>query len=291
MVDVPQLHFPSAYLLPTAHLECARRIAMPDGAQIATFVHVPEGKTLEGLGREGRAPVLLLHGNGEEHGIFGQVVDAICGDGRAVVAIDSRAQGVSTRGTAPLTYELMAADALAVLDSLAIGSAHVVGFSDGAIEALIIGRDHPERVLSILSIGANLTPDGVDDSFDMEGASRALSDWAHYWTEGEGATRDVDVTLLNPPIDQARTTAELLHLMVVEPQIPAESLSSISCPTTVMAGEFDEIKREETELIWHSVPGAELVIVPECGHTLPKEAPAQVAAAALATIARAERDA
>jgi pimeloyl-ACP methyl ester carboxylesterase len=82
---------------------------------------------------------------------------------------------------------------------------------------------------------------------------------------------------------------ELLHLMVVEPQIPAESLSSISCPTTVMAGEFDEIKREETELIWRSIPEAELVIVPGCGHTLPKEAPEQVAKAALATIARAER--
>ncbi|MBP3884733.1 MAG: alpha/beta hydrolase [Olsenella sp.] len=289
MAARPQLHFPSPYLLPTAPLERAFFHVTPDGAKIATYVYVPAASSLDQTVAQGKAPALLLHGNGEEHGIFGQVIDTICESGRAVVAIDSRAQGRSTRGTASLSYELMAGDALAVFGHLGVDAVHVVGFSDGAIEALIIGRDHPDRVLSILSIGANLTPDGVDDSFEMESASRALSDWADYWTKGEGAARNVDTSLLNPPIDQARITAELLHLMVVEPQIPAESLSAIACPTTVMAGEFDEIKREETELIWRSIPEAELVIVPGCGHTLPKEAPEQVAKAALATIARAER--
>lgn len=293
MPERPQLHFPSLYLLPTAHLAAARLVPMADGARIATFAYVPDAfaRTADADIADAAAqmpdPLLMLHGNGEEHGIFGQVIDAVCASGRPVVAVDSRAQGKSTRGTAELTYELMADDALAALAALGFGKAHLLGFSDGAIEAIIIARDHPELVLSLLSIGANLSPDGVDDSFQMEQAAQGLLAWADYWEKGDGSHRDVDPSLVSPTPKEARTTAELLHMMVVYPQIDPAGLSQIACPTTVMAGEFDEIKREETDLIHASVPGSRLVIVPGAGHVLPKEAPEDVVREALATIAMA----
>lgn len=293
MPERPQLHFPSPYLLPTAHLAAARLVPMADGAQIAAFAYVPDAfaraadADLADAAAQMPDPVLMLHGNGEEHGIFGQVIDAVCASGRPVVAVDSRAQGKSTRGTEELTYELMADDALAALAALGFGKAHLLGFSDGAIEALIIARDHPELALSLLSIGANLSPDGVDDSFQMEQAAQSLLAWADFWEKGDGSHRNVDPSLVRPTPQEARTTAELLHMMVVYPQIDPASLSQITCPTTVMAGEFDEIKREETDLIHVSIPGSRLVIVPGAGHVLPKEAPEDVAREALATIAMA----
>lgn len=293
MPERPQLHFPSPYLLPTAHLAAARLMPMADGAQIAAFAYVPDAfaraadADLADAAAQMPDPVLMLHGNGEEHGIFGQVIDAVCASGRPVVAVDSRAQGKSTRGTAELTYELMADDALAALAALGFGKAHLLGFSDGAIEALIIARDHPELALSLLSIGANLSPDGVDDSFQMEQAAQNLFAWADFWEKGDGSHRNVDPSLVRLTPQEARTTAELLHMMVVYPQIDPASLSQITCPTTVMAGEFDEIKREETDLIHVSIPDSRLVIVPGAGHVLPKEAPEDVAREALATIAMA----
>ena len=293
MPERPQLHFPSPYLLPTAHLAAARLMPMADGARIATFAYVPDAfaRTADADIADAAAqmpdPLLMLHGNGEEHGIFGQVIDAVCASGRPVVAVDSRAQGKSTRGTAELTYELMADDALAALAALGFGKAHLLGFSDGAIEALVIARDHPELALSLLCIGANLTPDGVDDSFQMEQAAQNLFAWADYWEKGDGSHRDVDPSLVSPTPKEARTTAELLHMMVVYPQIDPAGLSQIACPTTVMAGEFDEIKREETDLIHASVPGSRLVIVTGAGHVLPKETPEDVAREALATMAMA----
>lgn len=293
MPERPQLHFPSPYLLPTAHLAAARLVPMADGAQIAAFAYVPDAfaraadADLADAAAQMPDPVLMLHGNGEEHGIFGQVIDAVCASGRPVVAVDSRAQGKSTRGTEELTYELMADDALAALAALGFGKAHLLGFSDGAIEALIIARDHPELALSLLSIGANLSPDGVDDSFQMERAAQNLLAWADFWEKGDGSHHNVDPSLVRPTPQEARTAAELLHMMVVYPQIDPASLSQITCPTTVMAGEFDEIKREETNLIHVSIPGSRLVIVPGAGHVLPKEAPEDVAREALATIAMA----
>lgn len=293
MPERPQLHFPSPYLLPTAHLAAARLVPMADGAQIAAFAYVPDAfahtadAELADAAAQMPDPVLMLHGNGEEHGIFGQVIDAVCASGRPVVAVDSRAQGKSTRGTAELTYELMADDALAALAALGFGKAHLLGFSDGAIEAIIIARDHPELALSLLSIGANLSPDGVDDSFQMEQAAQNLFAWADFWEKGDGSHRNVDPSLVSPTPKEARTTAELLHMMVVYPQIDPAGLSQIACPTTVMAGEFDEIKREETDLIHVSIPDSRLVIVPGAGHVLPKEAPEDVVREALATIAMA----
>lgn len=252
---------------------------MPDGARIATFVY----------GRAGAdgVPVLFLHGNGEEHGIFGPQIDAVTDAGRVAVALDSRAQGRSTRGSAHLTYELMAEDALACLDELGVGAFHVVGFSDGAIEALLLARDHPSRVRSLVAMGANLTPEGVDDTnFPMEEIAQVNEAWAA-WLEAGSAGPDVDPALLSPTPPQARATAELMRLMEEEPHIPAASLGSIRCPAAIMAGAFDVIYPWETMSIANSVPHARLYVVAESGHSLPKQAPEVVSRVILRTVARA----
>ena len=87
---------------------------------------------------------------------------------------------------------------------------------------------------------------------------------------------DVDPALLSPTPDEASATADLLELMLVEPHIPAESLAAISCPATVMVGEYDCIRDDETVAIWRSIPGARLSVVPECGHSIPKRRPDMV---------------
>lgn len=265
----PQPHFPSYYLRPTVAPRVARKVETGDGAQIATFVYGPVE------GRVEADPVLFLHGNGEEHGIFGAQIDALVDKGRCAIGVDSRAQGASTRGSAPLTYELMADDALLVLDALGVQRAHVVGFSDGAIEALLMARDHPERVASVLSMGANLTPEGVlaEDDWDMEGTAEQSEAWAAWLEDGpEG----IDPSIMTPSIEGARMTAQLMRLMLDEPHIPAESLGSIGCPVTVMVGEFDCIDPAETQRIVDAIPYARKVVVPGADHVLPKCAPDDV---------------
>lgn len=259
-------------------------------------------------------PVLFLHGNGEEHGIFGPQIDAVVAAGGVAIGIDSRAQGKSTRGTAHLTYDLMAEDALAVLDALGVARVHVVGFSDGAIEALLLARDHAERIASVVAIGANLTPEGVDNTdFPMAEIAEQNEAWAQWLgslaapsasetigipeagtntTSGNagstiseggvcpaGATRvgpAIDPMLLSPSAEEAQNTADLMRLMMEEPHIAPQSLTGITCPVAVVAGEFDVIFPRETLAIKRAIPNAELFIVPDCGHSIPKHAPAAV---------------
>ena len=279
----PRLHFPSPYETPTVLPTAAERIAMDDGALIATFVYGTPGP----IGSL-PAPILMLHGNGEDHTIFGPTIDAAVASGHAVVAIDSRAQGKSSRGKLPLTYELLASDALTILDTLGVPAAHVLGFSDGAIEGLLLARDHGERVLSLMSIGANLTPESVieDEEWDIDNSIAANRNWYSYWTTHP--TTGVDPDLLTPSPQEASITAELLQLMLDEPHIPAESLSTIACPTTIMVGEFDCIVPEETQAIHSSIAGSRLIVVPEASHSLPKQVPDLVTEELLATVAAAE---
>ncbi len=282
--EPPQLHFPSPYERPHTAPSYAQTTGRPDGARIAAFCYGTYGNWSSA---PDAAPVVFLHGNGEEHGIFGPTIDAIAASGNPAIGIDTRAQGKSTRGTERLTYELFEEDALAVLDDWGIGRFHVAGFSDGGIEALLLSRDCPGRVLSCTALGANLTPDGIDDEgWDAEGTAAGLMAWAD-WLAGLEADAGIDPSLLTPSEHEARTTAELLRLMDEEPHIEAESLSGIACPVTIMAGEYDVIRPEETRRIADAIPGADLTIVPGHGHTLPKEAAPAVTEAVFRTMMRA----
>ena len=236
----------------------------PDGARLAVFAWSPE---LLGAGPE---PVLLLHGNGSSHHAFWRLAAALAPE-RCVIAPDMRHQGVSSRGTAPLTYELLADDAVRALDALGAGRAVVVGHSDGGIEALLMARDHADRVAGILAMGANLTPDGLsgEDLAGMEADEelyRSLAD----------------------RLPKAASQAELTRLMLDHPHIDPASLAAISCPATVMAGEFDMIAEEETRAIRAAVPGARLAIAEGAGHSLMREAPEAVEAETRALLARVE---
>lgn len=287
-VEFPPVHVPRPYALSATALAARVECPMPDGATIVAWTYAPEGVT-DAPGTPfgidlSAPPVLMLHGNGEEHGIFGPVIDAVCASGRAVIALDSRAQGQSTRGTAPLTYELMAADAIEACARLGVPEAHVLGFSDGGILGLLLARDWGEHVLSLTALGANLTPSGLPKE-DTDWMAYAAAENRRWAAEGhEGATLE-DGTPVPSPAEAARI-AELLQLMVEQPQIDAASLASISCPVTVMVGEFDEILPEETERIVTAIPGARKVVEPGIDHNLPKMAPAAVARELLSAIER-----
>lgn len=275
----------STYPRPASPVHFAQRIATQDDAQIATFVYGPANADLSDL--LARDPVLVLHGNGGSHATFVNVIDTLVSAEKGVVAIDARAQGQSSRGSLPLSYELFASDVVAVLDHLGSAPVHVIGHSDGGIVALLLARDHADYVRSIVAGGANLTPEGVVDEWDMESSIASNANWAS-WVEGGEVSSQVDKSLL-PSADSVRLSAELLQLMLDEPHIEASSLASISCPACVLVGEHDCITREETESIAGAIPGARLVTVPKVGHSLPRQAPDSVCCQALINMVLAGR--
>lgn len=105
------------------------------------------------------SPVVLLHGGLGHAGQFGFQVPALA-DKFQVIAIDSRGQGRSTNGKAAITYAVMAADVVAVLDKLAVKRASFVGWSDGGEIALKLAIGCPDRVDRMIVFGANYDANG-----------------------------------------------------------------------------------------------------------------------------------
>ncbi len=275
----PRPYRTTSYGLPTAPLCYAQRVSTPDGAQLATFVY--------GQLADDCTPVLMLHGNGGSHATFAAVIERLAAAGLTVIAFDARAQGQSTRGIAPLTYEQLAADAVTVLDHLNVARAHVLGHSDGGIEALLLARDYATRIASIVAGGANLTPEGVIDEWNTASSAHASRTWAN-WIKQHELPSEIDATLL-PSAESTALDAELLQLMIDEPHIDATSLSAIACPTCVLVGEHDCITQEETNAIARAIPSARLVVVPNVGHSLPRLAPDSVACQVLTNVLLAAR--
>ena len=187
-------------------------------------------------------PLILLHGNGEDHTYFEGQIEYFSRFYR-VIAVDTRGHGQSPRGTAPFTISQFADDLLGFLDQLKIEKANILGFSDGGNIALTFALRHPERVEKLILTGANLNPKGVKRSvqFPVEVGYRIASLF-----KAEGA----------------RKQKELLGLMVKEPNFVPKDLADLRIPTLVIAGDRDMIKDSHTRQIAASLPNSELAILP-----------------------------
>ncbi len=174
---------------------------------------------------EGR-PLLLVHGNGEDHTIFNEAVRELRRD-FCCYTVDSRGHGRSSRVKA-LHYEDMAADMLALLEALDLRDAVFYGFSDGGIVGLLTAAK-TERVTTLIVSGANLSPQGVTKKLR-----------AQLWL----------LNKLRPD--------EKLALMLREPQIEDATLRAIRAETLVLAGTGDLILPGETRHIAATIPNADL---------------------------------
>lgn len=105
---------------------------------------------------EGEA-VVLLHGVPDSAALWRLVAPKLQAAGYQTVAIDQRGFGSSDAPAGIRSYSLpsMAEDAIAVMDSLGIQKAHLVGHDWGAAIGWLLAGKHPDRFLTFtaLSLG------------------------------------------------------------------------------------------------------------------------------------------
>lgn len=200
-------------------------------------------------------PVLLLHGGLANANYWGHQVRALQRQYQVIV-MESRGHGRSSRNQEPYGYDLMASDVIGLLDHLKIRQAAIVGWSDGAIIGLDIAMKHPERVSRLFAFAANSDPSGVADiaSSDVFNAYIARA--------GEEYKR-----LSSTPTEYKGFVTEITKMWESQPKWTASDLATIKVPTWIVDGDHDEaIKRENTEFMAASIPGAGLLIQPEVSH-------------------------
>jgi len=200
-------------------------------------------------------PVLLLHGGLANSNYWGHQVPVLAGRYRVVV-MDSRGHGRSSHDDRPYRYDLMASDALGLMDFLKLPRAAIVGWSDGAILGLDIAIHHPERLTKLFAFAANSDPSGVLDIAQ----SKVFNDYI--------ARAEKEYEALSPTPDQYKSFfAQISKMWETQPNFTAEQLHGITVPTWIVDADHDEaIKRENTEFMANAIPNAGLLIEPWVSH-------------------------
>jgi len=175
-------------------------------------------------------PIVLLHGNGEDHTIF-DLLTARLSQHYTVYAIDSRDHGRSTK-VKSLDYRTMAEDVAAFIKEMGIKGTMLYGFSDGGIIGLLLAIEHPELISRLVVSGANTQPNGVKTI----GSIRMKISYL--------ASRD-----------------HKLKLMLTQPNITSAELNAISTPTLVLAGSKDVVKDKHTRMIAANIKNSVLKIL------------------------------
>lgn len=190
-----------------------------------------------------KEPFILLHGNGEDGSYFKNQIDYFS-DRYRVIALDTRGHGKSPRGTAPFTIEQFSRDLYDFMESLEISNAVILGFSDGANIAMKFAIKYPNMVKALILNGGNLNPEGVKRTtqIPIEIGYKIAKRFASKSPE-------------------AKKNAEMLGLMVNEPNIELSKLSKITVPTLVICGKNDMIKESHTKEIAGNIPEAKLSII------------------------------
>lgn len=174
----------------------------------------------------------------------------------------------------------------------------LAGVSMGGMVALEILRIAPERVTRLAIIDSNPRPDTPEGAAlrrqqiagaRAPGDPRARAEASLAYLIHRDAPADVREAIVAMSLRvgmeaYARQSEAVLHR---EDQRPI--LSAITVPTLVVMGADDAmIPRDRAEEVVAAVPGAELAVIPDCGHLPPIEAPEALAELLSAWLERAE---
>lgn len=198
----------------------------------------------------GKRTLFFLHGNGEDWTCFTKQIEFFAGEYK-VVTMDSRGHGHSGISERPLTIKQIAQDAATLIMKLHLERVTLVGFSDGANIVMEMALNSTLPYERLVLAGGNLNPKGVKMRYQLPVILQH---------------RFCEIAARFCPRLQRK--ADILGLMIHEPNIRPERLHKITVPSLVLAGEHDIIKDKHTRLITAALPNSTLAIIPCANHFL-----------------------
>lgn len=209
-------------------------------------------------------PVLLLHGGMSDVEEFDKNLFMLA-DRFRVIGYDRRGFGRSA-DTGPFTMEEMAADAAVVVESIAGGPAHVIGYSAGGMVAALLAIRRPDLARSLTIISSALEANDwivrpqapAEDAVDAGYPAVIVDRYAQLSPDGR---KHFHVLV--------RKAAELAAHDVA----PADALGSYPGRALIVTADDDLVTLESQIALYRSLPRGELAVIPGTSHTLVLEKP------------------
>lgn len=233
---------------------------------------------------QGGDPVLLLHGLGSSARDWEAQIAALSARYQ-VIAADMRGHGQSGKPPGPYSVPGFAADVTALMKSLSLESAHVVGISMGGMIGLQLAVDYPGMVRSLVTINgdAELVPRTPGDHLQiwlrrailailgMAGTGRFLSCRLFPRTDQVELRRVfVERWIENDPRAYSEAMRALLGWSVTD------RLAEVKCPVLVIASDHDYTPLERKHRWLDRISGARLRVIDDARHAVTAEKPDEV---------------
>lgn len=216
-------------------------------------------------------PLLLVSGQGADHTYWDIIRDDFAGRYQVVV-YDNRGTGHSDKPDAPeYTTRMFAHDAVAVLDHLGVGRAHVYGHSMGGRIAQWLAVDHEERIASLVLGGT--TPGnarGVPREPEIDqllthppaDAKEAYQALASLVLSPSWLSKNPDIFSQLTQGTRLPDYVRRLHYQASETHDCWDYLPLIHTPTLVIHGSDDKLNpTDNASLLAGRIPHAELCII------------------------------
>jgi len=226
-------------------------------------------------------PLLLINGLGSDHREWLYQVPAFATRFQVVV-FDNRGTGGSAVPPGPYTTAQMADDAVALLASLGMARAHVLGVSLGGMIAQEVALRHPGRVAALVlgctgpggSLSIRPSPEAMA-AFVTAGGGDAESElrrmMPYLYTDAYVNERPDEIEAFIRRRQENPTSAAgyAAQLAAAVSHDASERLEQIRARTLVITGDADRLVHWENSLrIAGRIPGARLVVLPSAPHRL-----------------------
>jgi len=226
-------------------------------------------------GKEGAAVVMLSHSLACSLVMWNPQLDALEPNFR-VLRFDTRGHGGSDAPEGAYTLELLAQDAVTLLDALGLDAVHFVGLSMGGMIGQYLALDHGDRLRSVaLCDTAAVMPDEVQPIWQgritaarEKGMQGQVDETLERWftpdylkqnpPEAEMIRRQISATPVAGYIGCSEAIRRLDHL---------KRLSEITLPTLIIVGEEDPgTPVAASEAMHERISGSKLVVLPSARH-------------------------
>lgn len=250
-------------------------------------------------------PFVLLHGFGASVYTWHEVLPEL-GRNRGAVAFDRPGFGLSARpqsgdwnrGENPYSASGQIALTLGLMDELGIESAILVGNSAGGTIAAEIAVLHPDRVAGLVLVDAAVYRSGGPPTWSRPllhtPQMNRMGPLLMRTLAGEPGDNLLRAAWADPErIDQETLSAYRQYTQIegwdralweiskaTRPSRVEGRLDEITVPTLVVTGADDQVvPPEDAERLAGELPFAQLVVLPDCGHTPQEECPDALLAA------------
>jgi 3-oxoadipate enol-lactonase len=229
-------------------------------------------------------PVVFLHAFPLNRTMWDPQVTALVGECRCI-PIDLRGFGDSS-ACPPYSVDQFADDVIAVLDTLQIQRAVIVGLSLGGYIAFALWRRHRERVRALVLADTR----ALADTTDAVARRRSLIELAE--TQGNTAVANVQIAGLvgKTTRDKRPDIYDAVHRMIAQASVEGvvgalealiarpdstQTLSTIDVPTLIIVGSEDVVTPPRDARALHAaIPGSRLEVLQQAGHLSNLERPA-----------------